>query len=95
MKKSNLSRLGLFTTAAIVSCISIESAAVASVYNAADKLSGQPNIAIQVVASDEVIQGAQNFIENVSARGLSFLQNESLGEEQRKKRVPLAPDRQL
>lgn len=42
-----------------------------------------------VNVSGEVTQGAQNFIQNVSARGLAFLQNETLSEEDRKKEFGL------
>ncbi|MCB9965760.1 MAG: ABC transporter substrate-binding protein [Rhodospirillales bacterium] len=42
-------------------------------------------ILITIGASDEVVQGAQNFIQNVSSRGLNFLKNKQLSEDQRKK----------
>jgi phospholipid transport system substrate-binding protein len=39
---------------------------------------------IPVAASEEVVQGAFNFIQNVSSRGLAFLKNRKLTDEQRK-----------
>ncbi len=43
------------------------------------------NIISVAQTSDEIVQGAQNFIENVSARGLAFLSDKNLSEEDRKK----------
>ncbi len=86
MKKYALSRFRVSMTMATVSMVSLSLAAQASGYQTPHPVYNNTHkMTVQARASDEVIQGAQNFIENVSARGLAFLQNKNMSEAQRKK----------
>ncbi len=81
MKKYNLIKAGLLTTCAFVALSSMTQAQA----NVKDLSSPyQASNIIHVNTSAEVVQGAQNFIQNVSARGLAFLRDESLNQTQRK-----------
>ena len=86
MKKYFTSKKHLFHSCALMALIPLSASAGGySIQTGHVDTHRQNAPYIAISAGDEVAQGAQNFIENVSSRGLSFLQNENLDEAGRKK----------
>lgn len=84
MKYRYAFKLGLYTSCAVLMGLGSVSASLSNKTAVHSHGPYKPAI-VEVRASSEVVQGAQNFIENVSARGLAFLQNASLSEKQQKR----------
>jgi phospholipid transport system substrate-binding protein len=63
------------------SCLTSHAGPAAGIESFRDTSPTRPVVSI---ASDEMVTGARNFIENVSQRGLNFLSNEDLSHKQRR-----------